>query len=127
MGTSRHYHRQLAAVGSALRSSDAFTSSIASAPAAAPAAAHAALITDVRAARPVVVADGSPLPDWGGRQGLGQICVAVDTDDGLTGFGVCGGGAPGIIIIETVIHAPTTIRYQLCCTHIFLCVRGSLK
>ena len=60
---------------------------------------------------PEQAADGSPLPDWGGRQGLGQICVAVDTDDGRTGFGVCGGGAPGITIIETVIHAPPTFRW----------------
>jgi L-rhamnonate dehydratase len=60
-------------------------------------------ITAVRAARPAA-ADGTPLHDWGGRQGLGQICVAVDTDDGLTGFGVCGGGEPGIIVIEQVLR-----------------------
>ena len=115
MGAARHHHRQLAAVGSALRPSAAFTS-ITSATAAAPAGTHAPLITDVRAARPVAAVDGSPLPDWGGRQGLGQICVAVDTGDGRTGFGVCGGGAPGIIIIETVIRP--TIRYRLCYTNI---------
>jgi hypothetical protein len=105
MGSARH-RRRLGAVGSALvRRSASFT------PLRPAAAAGAApLITDVRAARPVA-ADGSPLPDWGGRQGLGQICVAVDTDDGRTGFGVCGGGAPGITIIETVIHAPPTFRW----------------
>jgi L-rhamnonate dehydratase len=59
-------------------------------------------IKDVRAAQPVA-ADGSPLSDWGGRQGLGQICVAVDTDDGLVGYGVCGGGAPGILIVQDVL------------------------
>ena len=48
--------------------------------------------------------DGAPLQDWGGRQGLGQVCVAVETADGLTGFGVCGGGEPGILIIEQVLR-----------------------
>ena len=56
----------------------------------------------MRAAQPLTP-DGSPLSDWGGRQGLGQICVAVDTDDGRTGFGVCGGGAPGILVIREVL------------------------
>ena len=70
----------------------------------APAAAGSGpTVTDVRAARPAA-ADGSPLQDWGGRQGLGQICVAVDTSDGRTGFGVCGGGAPGILIVLEVLR-----------------------
>lgn len=43
---------------------------------------------------------GSP-PDW--RTQLGQIVVHVETDDGLTGIGVGGGGRSAIHLIETVL------------------------
>lgn len=56
-------------------------------------------ITDVRAVQPV--ADNSP-PDW--RTTLGQILVAIDTDVGLTGYGVGGGGAAGIHVAATVLR-----------------------
>ena len=49
-------------------------------------------ITDVRAVQPI--AADSP-PDW--RTSLGQILVAVDTDAGLTGYGV-GGGGGGVVL-----------------------------
>lgn len=55
-------------------------------------------ITDVRALQPVA---DSP-PDW--RTSMGQILVAVDTDDGLTGYGVGGGGLAGIHIVRTVLR-----------------------
>jgi L-rhamnonate dehydratase len=55
-------------------------------------------ITEVRACQPRCA---SP-PDW--RTSLGQILVAVDTDVGLTGYGVGGGGAAGIHIVRTVIR-----------------------
>lgn len=69
-------------------------------------------ITDVRAVQPV--SPGSP-PDW--RTSLGQILVAVDTDAGLTGYGVGGGGRAGIHVIRTVLrdvllgHAPHRIEH----------------
>ena len=47
-------------------------------------------ITDVRACQPI--AADSP-DDW--RTTIGQILVAIDTDAGLTGYGVGGGGAAG--------------------------------
>jgi L-rhamnonate dehydratase len=56
-------------------------------------------ITNVRAMQPI--ADDSP-PDW--RTSLGQILVAIDTDAGLTGYGVGGGGAAGIHVIQTVLR-----------------------
>jgi L-rhamnonate dehydratase len=55
-------------------------------------------ITDVRACQPSCP---SP-PDW--RTSLGQILVAVDTDVGLTGYGVGGGGLSAIHIIRTVLR-----------------------
>ena len=55
-------------------------------------------ITDVRALQPVA---DSP-PDW--RTSMGQILVVVETDDGLTGYGVGGGGLAGIHIIRTVLR-----------------------
>jgi len=55
-------------------------------------------IIDVRACQP---ACASP-PDW--RTSLGQILVAVDTDAGLTGYGVGGGGLSAIHIIRTVLR-----------------------
>ena len=45
--------------------------------------------------------DTSP-KDW--RTWLGQILVIIETEDGLTGYGVGGGGAAGIHVIETVIR-----------------------
>lgn len=56
-------------------------------------------ITDVRAVQPV--SPTSP-PDW--RTSLGQILVAVDTDAGLTGYGVGGGGFAGIHVIRRVLR-----------------------
>lgn len=56
-------------------------------------------ITDVRAVQPV--SPTSP-PDW--RTSLGQILIAVDTDTGLTGYGVGGGGFAGIHVIRTVLR-----------------------
>ena len=56
-------------------------------------------ITDVRACQPVT--PDSP-PDW--RTSLGQILVAVDTDAGITGYGVGGGGFAGIHIVRTVLR-----------------------
>lgn len=55
-------------------------------------------ITDVRACQP---ACDSP-PDW--RTSMGQILVTVETDDGLTGYGVGGGGLAGIHVIHTVLR-----------------------
>lgn len=56
-------------------------------------------ITDIRACQPV--APNSP-PDW--RTSLGQILIAVDTDAGLTGYGVGGGGAAGVHVVRTVLR-----------------------
>jgi len=56
-------------------------------------------ITNVRACQPV--AENSP-PDW--RTSLGQILVAVDTDAGVTGYGVGGGGFAGIHVVQTVLR-----------------------
>src|SRR4051794_4391359 len=56
-------------------------------------------ITNVRACQPV--GSGSP-PDW--RTSLGQILVAIDTDAGLTGYGVGGGGLAGIHVVRTVLR-----------------------
>ena len=56
-------------------------------------------IVEVKAVRP-------PEPevpdDW--RDWLGQIAVSVKTDNGMTGFGVGGGGKAGIHVIETVLN-----------------------
>ena len=56
-------------------------------------------ITEIRAANPPT--PGSP-PDW--RTSLGQILVAVETDVGLVGYGVGGGGAAGIHVVRTVLR-----------------------
>jgi L-alanine-DL-glutamate epimerase-like enolase superfamily enzyme len=56
-------------------------------------------ITNVRTAQPI--AANSP-PDW--RTSLGQIAVAVDTDEGITGYGVGGGGAAGRHVIDAVLR-----------------------
>jgi L-rhamnonate dehydratase len=55
-------------------------------------------ITAVRACQPPCA---SP-PDW--RTALGQILVAIETDAGLIGYGVGGGGAAAIHIIGTVLR-----------------------
>lgn len=56
-------------------------------------------ITNVRAVQPI--APESP-SDW--RTTLGQILVAVDTDAGLTGYGIGGGGKAGVHVVETVLR-----------------------
>ena len=56
-------------------------------------------IVNVQAVQPE--SPGSP-PDW--RTWLGQILVRVDTDDGLTGYGVGGGGLAGIHVVLTVLR-----------------------
>jgi L-rhamnonate dehydratase len=56
-------------------------------------------ITEVRAVQPY--SPTSP-PDW--RTSLGQILVAVDTDVGLTGYGVGGGGKAAIHVVQTVLR-----------------------
>lgn len=56
-------------------------------------------ITNVRAVQPI--APGSP-PDW--RTNLGQILVAIDTDKGLTGYGVGGGGLAAVHVIRTELR-----------------------
>ena len=59
-------------------------------------------IIDVRSAPASV--DGRPANDWGGIQGLGQICVAVETASGAVGFGIGGGGQPGIDVIALALR-----------------------
>ncbi len=56
-------------------------------------------ITNLRAIQPV--APNSP-PDW--RTSMGQILVAIDTDTGLTGYGVGGGGLAGMHVVRTVLR-----------------------
>lgn len=56
-------------------------------------------ITDVRAIQPV--SENSP-DDW--RTSMGQILVAIDTDIGLTGYGVGGGGLAGRHVVTTVLR-----------------------
>jgi L-rhamnonate dehydratase len=56
-------------------------------------------ITEVRAVQPI--AANSPA-DW--RTSLGQILIAIDTDNGLTGYGVGGGGLAGIHVVRTVLR-----------------------
>jgi L-alanine-DL-glutamate epimerase-like enolase superfamily enzyme len=56
-------------------------------------------ITEVRAVQPL--SPGSP-PDW--RTSLGQILVAIDSDVGLTGYGVGGGGLAGVHVVRTVLR-----------------------
>ncbi len=55
-------------------------------------------ITQIRTCQPPC---DSPR-DW--RTSLGQILVAVDTDSGLTGYGVGGGGLAGMHIVRTVLR-----------------------
>ena len=56
-------------------------------------------IKSIRAVQP---ASPSAPNDW--RTSLGQILVTVETDDGLTGYGVGGGGRASIHVIETAIR-----------------------
>ena len=55
-------------------------------------------ITDIRACQPRC---DSP-PDW--RTSMGQILVAADTDVGVTGYGVGGGGLAAVHIVRTVLR-----------------------
>src|SRR6185295_12569333 len=55
-------------------------------------------ITGIKAYQPAT--PGAP-PDW--RTQLGQIVVEVQTESGLTGIGVGGGGAASIHVINTVL------------------------
>jgi L-rhamnonate dehydratase len=55
-------------------------------------------ITRLNAVQPLT--PGSP-PDW--RTQLGQIIVELQSDDGLKGVGVGGGGAAAIHVIQTVL------------------------
>jgi len=56
-------------------------------------------IREVKAFQPAT--PGSP-PDW--RTQLGQIVVQVETESGLVGIGVGGGGAAGIHVVQTVLR-----------------------
>jgi L-rhamnonate dehydratase len=55
-------------------------------------------ITAIRACQPKC---DSP-PDW--RTSMGQVLVAIDTDAGITGYGVGGGGYAALHIIRTVLR-----------------------
>jgi len=55
------------------------------------------VVTQIRAAQPLT--PGAP-NDW--RTQLGQIVVEIQTDTGLSGYGVGGGGRASIHLIETV-------------------------
>ncbi len=57
-------------------------------------------ITSLRACQPI--AESSPA-DW--RTTIGQILVAIETDAGLVGYGVGGGGAAGIHVIEAELRS----------------------
>jgi L-rhamnonate dehydratase len=56
-------------------------------------------ITSVRAVQPRTAQDPK---DW--RTTVGQILVVVDTDAGVRGLGVGGGGAAGIHVVENVLR-----------------------
>ncbi len=56
-------------------------------------------IIDVRACQPAT--PDSP-PDW--RTSLGQILVAVETDQGMIGYGVGGGGLAAVHVVRTVLR-----------------------
>ncbi len=55
-------------------------------------------IKSIRATQPKA---GQDPDDW--RTWLGQIAVTVETEDGLRGYGVGGGGKAGIHVIETAL------------------------
>jgi L-rhamnonate dehydratase len=57
-------------------------------------------ITNVRASQPRTPAD-PPESDW--RTALGQILVVVETDSGVQGLGVGGGGAAGIHVVQAIL------------------------
>jgi L-rhamnonate dehydratase len=57
------------------------------------------IITNVRTCQPIA---GNSPPDW--RTSLGQILVAIETDSGLAGYGVGGGGPAGMHVIRTVLR-----------------------
>src|SRR5881398_1184976 len=59
-------------------------------------------ITALRALQPRTPAD-PPETDW--RTALGQILVVVETDSGVRGLGVGGGGAAGIHVVQTVLRS----------------------
>lgn len=61
------------------------------------------VITALRTFQPI--AKNSP-PDW--RTSLGQMAVRIETDAGLVGYGVGGGGAAGRLVIDDVL-APLLI------------------
>ena len=63
------------------------------------AAAPGMKITGLKAWQPPT--PGSP-PDW--RTQLGQIIVEIQTESGLTGIGIGGGGAASIHVIHTVLR-----------------------
>jgi L-rhamnonate dehydratase len=56
-------------------------------------------ITAIRAVKPPT--PGAP-DDW--RTQLGQILVRIDTEDGLSGYGVGGGGLAGVHVVNTVFR-----------------------
>lgn len=56
-------------------------------------------ITNVRTVE--LPSTGAPR-DW--RTWLGPVLVAVDTDAGITGYGVGGGGAAGVHVVRTVLR-----------------------
>jgi L-alanine-DL-glutamate epimerase-like enolase superfamily enzyme len=58
-------------------------------------------IADVHATQPRTPAD-PPETDW--RTALGQILVTVETDTGVRGIGVGGGGAAGIHVVHTILR-----------------------
>ena len=55
-------------------------------------------ITNVRAVQPRTARDPQ---DW--RTVVGQIVAVVDTDTGVRGFGVGGGGAAGVHVVENIL------------------------
>ncbi len=62
-------------------------------------------ITSIRTWQPI--AQNSP-PDW--RTSLGQIAVSIETDEGLVGYGVGGGGAAGMHVIKSLLGPLLTGR-----------------
>lgn len=89
-------HRRRAFLQSTLGSLLVATSSVS---AQQPAAKPGMKITGLKAWQPPT--PGSP-PDW--RTQLGQIVVEVQTESGLSGIGVGGGGVAGIHVVHTVLR-----------------------
>ena len=46
--------------------------------------------------------EAGPPQDW--RDWFGQILVAVETDEELTGYGVGAGGQAGILVVQTALR-----------------------